>query len=302
MLVLLLAPAAAWCQMPPLHLDQVFAKDLPRSMRVEGAALSAKGSILAWGTGHPPLLLRDTARDWETIPSDSRGIVAMAFGPDGSSVEAVDSVCACILIFDTAGVVRTRLHTRVRFMIESGTRGPSGWYLGGRDRTGNYGLAAVHSDGSVFPLQEFAAHRDSDDEPPVYRLSTDGGDLLAATAVAPFEVTRVAGSQALPVPFVSPVPGAVADSVASEGLWAGMDVIPLDSGYVRTFADLRSDMRLLVLYDRQGELRRVSPVAVPLGMLGASVESHLLLAARTTDKREIVLYRWRWGDEPLTRR
>ena len=61
-----------------------------------------------------------------------------------------------------------------------------------------------------------------------------------------------------------------------------------------TFADPRSDRRLLVTYDVNGSLRRAQEIDVPIGAVYSLPSERRLLLLRRTDTQELVIYEWSW--------
>lgn len=75
---------------------------------------------------------------------------------------------------------------------------------------------------------------------------------------------------------------------------SGLAAVATDSGYLQVLADPRSDRRILVRYSLDGEWRANREIEVPLGFLHSRPDDALLLALRQTDRKEYVVYRWRW--------
>jgi hypothetical protein len=85
------------------------------------------------------------------------------------------------------------------------------------------------------------------------------------------------------------------DSLAG---WIGLGVLPLDTGYVLTVADPRSDERRIVLFDLEGRPVRTTSVRASWGAVAAIPKEHQLLAVRRTNVLELVVYKWRWRHNP----
>ena len=101
-----------------------------------------------------------------------------------------------------------------------------------------------------------------------------------------------------PVQFQLDVPDLPAKHVSErwpfDPLWRSVSIVALDHGFLRTFSDLRSDARMLVLYDGTGKVVRQLPLGVPFGIIESTPGERLLIAARTGERMEVVTYRWRW--------
>jgi hypothetical protein len=70
--------------------------------------------------------------------------------------------------------------------------------------------------------------------------------------------------------------------------------VPVDSFLVRTFSDLRSDRRLLVLYDETGAIIRQTELDAALGLVESQPGHHLLVGLRKLPGTELTFYQWRW--------
>ncbi len=73
-----------------------------------------------------------------------------------------------------------------------------------------------------------------------------------------------------------------------------MPALLLDSGFVQTIADLRSDRRSLLLFGSDGRFIRSTQLDIPMAFVSADPMAHRLIALRDIDERELVEYRWRW--------
>jgi hypothetical protein len=83
------------------------------------------------------------------------------------------------------------------------------------------------------------------------------------------------------------------DSTAASRLIA-LPVVQLDSGFLQLFADPASDLRVLVVYRRDGARQRVSVIDASLGVLTTAPQRRMLVALRESDRSELVVYGWRW--------
>jgi hypothetical protein len=77
--------------------------------------------------------------------------------------------------------------------------------------------------------------------------------------------------------------------------WVALPALPLDKGLIQTLSDLRSDLRLLVVYDTDGSVLRHRQIDVPLGLVASAPARQELLAVRRVNEVEAVLYRWCWS-------
>lgn len=76
-----------------------------------------------------------------------------------------------------------------------------------------------------------------------------------------------------------------------------LSTLRLDGGFLQNLVDLRSDARVLILYDAQGKVRRHTTMDVPMGFVASVPGEHLLLAIRRVGGVELVGYNWRWSEQ-----
>lgn len=78
--------------------------------------------------------------------------------------------------------------------------------------------------------------------------------------------------------------------------WVALPVVPLDRGFLRVSADLRSDRRRVDRWDSAGIHLNTTEVEGAFGFFTSAPEHRLLLGMRMEGRPEVVLYRWTWED------
>lgn len=101
------------------------------------------------------------------------------------------------------------------------------------------------------------------------------------------------------------LPGAVdsvrsppaADRASPPAHWRALALVPLDrGGALQTFADLRSDRRVLVRYDSTGVIVAERELDAPFATLHSIPERRLLLGSRSLGASvELVVHSWDWA-------
>lgn len=78
--------------------------------------------------------------------------------------------------------------------------------------------------------------------------------------------------------------------------WRALALVPLDRGEaLQTFADLRSDRRVMARYDSTGTVVAERELDAPFATLHSIPERRLLVGTRVLGRAvELVYYRWRW--------
>ncbi|HET7631991.1 MAG TPA: hypothetical protein VFK16_06735 [Gemmatimonadaceae bacterium] len=78
--------------------------------------------------------------------------------------------------------------------------------------------------------------------------------------------------------------------------WMASPVLSLGSATLISLADVGSDLRLLIRCDSLGHVVRVTALDVALGLLTSEPEAHELAMLRETDRTDVVVYRYAWGN------
>jgi hypothetical protein len=283
---------AAAQEAPRLRMEEVFARPLPAGFEVTGASVGGSGVLVLWARNQPYLLIDAGGRQEELRTPALLAPVAAALLDGDSVLEVVDARRGSLLRLSRGGEVRAERPLGVSFEMESAARTPGGWVVAGRDTAGAYQVAAVGGDAAPAVLYVRPAGSSLLERPFSAHLSAAGDEVLVTNHEPPFDVVRVSRSGAARPALVS---GSLAEVEAAEGhAWVSLPLLPLDDGFVRTFSDLRSDTRLLVLYDAGGSRTRELRIDVPLGVLATAPERRLLVAARRAGALEVVGYTWRW--------
>ncbi len=76
--------------------------------------------------------------------------------------------------------------------------------------------------------------------------------------------------------------------------WLALSALHLDPGFLQVIADVTSDGRLLVTYDAGGGVLSQRLVAAPFGFVGTASQAPIMVALRTFEESELVVYSWRW--------
>ncbi len=86
----------------------------------------------------------------------------------------------------------------------------------------------------------------------------------------------------------------VSPPLSSTGWWVAMPVLALDSGFLMTISDLRSDSRKLIVLDQGFATTRLRDIVSPLAFAFSDPSTHQLVAVIAGEPATIVTYGWRW--------
>jgi hypothetical protein len=280
-------------EQPKLQMEEVASFSVPDSFAVLGAQMSPSGSIILWASNQPYLLVEDRGSLRPLAHDSLSAPVAAALVENDSVVEVVDAESRALIRITLAGRIVSRQTIASPLAIKQARHSPLGWVLLGQLPDSSLAVTRIASNGwmQLYNNASIASLRS------VHMLPWKEGVILSATS-------NQYGAWAFAPPDAAPIltfenislPDGMDGSEADQGLWVSLPLVQLDRGFLRTISDLRSDRRLLVLYDHAGRVMRQQVLNVPFGVLAAAPDSQVLVAARRGQTLEVVRYRWRWAD------
>lgn len=288
-------------ELPTLALTEQRRWVLPDTATLVGATLSARGAVAAWLRNPGGVFVLDRDGRMQAMPDLRAGDpVGAAFATGDSVVEVVDARSSTVLVAHAGSGSFTGHPYSVPIVVTSAVRAQGGsWFLGGIDGEGFFRVYELQPDrrgsrlyGKVaaIPGNPFASAHAS--------LSIAGDCLLVSFLDHPYSVVALCSNgEVARWPTVTGQPTAPRENGQE---WIALGVWPLDSGYVRTFSDVRSDVRDLVLYSRAGQFVRQTSVATAFAVVGTVPDAQLLLAAHRVDHAYLVLYHWHWAPQTRT--
>jgi len=102
-------------------------------------------------------------------------------------------------------------------------------------------------------------------------------------------------------PIERSVPVEVARSFVRIGpLWRGLPLLPLDGGYMRVVADVRTNTRRVEIWDDDGAHRQTVISHVPFGLVASAPDRKLLVGMRGGSEFRLILMRWDWLSDGRT--
>lgn len=267
---------------PDLVLTEEHATIVPPDFRLTGVFAKGRQVRAIWSRSES--LIR-----WQPSRGDTATVVARDL-PDGIvavSVEGENLHVAMThggLTMSTSGKIVRDFALPVGQHLLDATWIRSGWLLLIQDADSTVKL--LDARGTAIRR----AFADSAGSPVVRRLTKVAPGLVAVAALrAPFVVDLLSTSGDLLQSMAPPI-----EDLDVPDTWISLPFLPLDSAYLQTLSDLKSNRRRIVLYNHRGQVVRVRDIELPLGFVHSDVSSSTLLAVRRTDVTEIVEYRWRW--------
>jgi hypothetical protein len=176
--------------------------------------------------------------------------------------------------------------------------GPKGWSFGSFATPSSYEIAFPDDQGK---LRIASIEVENDSAPEILRrpmMHASSTGIAVNTARIPFSRRLLVADSRYSGEFAGgEAPEELEDSVVYEPEWRALALLSLDRGWIQTLADLRSDRRVIVVFDNSGvEVRRLEMDA-PFGFVASSHDSQEVVALRALGKAELIFYRWTWGAE-----
>lgn len=267
-----------------------------------GGTLSPEGDLVVWD-GRKAILIRMTgvataAGPTTLCPNLLRSPVAAAFHPDTRTIEVVDAQLRSVVRVDDDARCLAQAVLPLDGDVLMGARTAAGWVLAiSSTETGEVQLRALDTHGRERPFA-WPADSASPRNPRIAWLTANGNELVLASMLWPFNwvVADTVGQVLLRGSPIKAGSTAMPELQQNELLdWVGLNVLPLDTGFIQVVSDPRGDRRLLVLFDPDAQVLRRTVVHVPFGLIASAPKNRELIGLRRTDRLELVRYRWHWN-------
>jgi hypothetical protein len=285
------------CGRGALALEAGLVRILPPNFGIQGTIVGSDGTVALWSAGGE--LLHGVAGDSivSTGFSERMAIAGLAFGPTPGSWRVADAWTGRELLFDGDG---SRLGDRPLVLsrgqlLEQGIWREEGWLLALRDAVTRRFVVVRETAGRAVPLFQ-GEIADSEGGISRFRMTALPEHVLLTEVRSPFRVIRVALATGQADTLLTPPLPILPDSLH---LWRAQPALALDCGTLLSVASLAGDQRLLVRWDAADRLAKVTPHAVPFGLVARLPGERALLAARRAGGLELVTYRWRWSPDSL---
>ncbi len=274
---------------PELILTQHRSFQLASGENVLGAVPLGRDAVVYWGSNAIGLVAVSGSHTDVLCRHGNLGIVGGGVAADG--VVLFDSIDASVFLVSSSGKCR-KLRSLPAETLTAGVTTDSGWLIIDRLRNGKPRLV-FYRNGREQPVSRdlpgFAL--DSTQLSWLY-LSRSPNGAFIGTRQAPFSWASLSPEgNAISVSYTQEKPS-VPGVVEYMPFWYSLPVLDLDQGYLQVLADLRSDRRRFVIFDKAGMILRMRDVVAPMGIF--SRHGQELLGMRMLNAPEIVEYRWRW--------
>ena len=278
-----------------LRLEELWATQLPATFDPTGAQILSDSSMLTWSRSTGAVLI--------VRPGGREPVCA---GQVRAPIAAQEVNTGEIRILDASGpavVTGTPNHRCSReplpvdLEVFAGTLGESWLALGGLTSDGApVTVVVVGPTGDQWMVASDGSRGDPRDGRSSHLTAADP-QLLLTSMHWPFaweaREVRTGSLVARGSPLSGSVAGRRMDSVHITG-WVSLSTLRLDHVFLQTLVDPTSDSRLILTYGLDGELWRWRDITAPIAFISADSGQHLVLAVRTSDTAELVVYRWRW--------
>ena len=273
---------------PKFSLDIMRLVSIPDSLSIAGATIDDSGRAVAWFNEKSVILVAPSNGISRVFPVDNEIRPVGAVGVNEAMLEVYDGKSNSVFEMDLEG----RLRTLTKFSLPTeavyATRTQSGAWLVHTFSDSVAELVQATSNGVLRVYREAAIGQDipfhavrrgmdilltfRDPRRGVWRLDSTG-KVLSRTSLRTNEATQ-----------------------HDSAVWVSLSTVNINESIVSTVADIRSESRRLIVLDSAFVVRRVTRVTGLMSLLASAPSAPLLLAIRSINGPELVIYRVRWHD------
>jgi hypothetical protein len=264
---------------------------LPSGFRAAGLAIAAHGHVIVWADSGGRLVLIDSsgAARLHGLPAEGRVIGARWVG--NTELEVVTTTQLLSLRSDGT-VTATRALELPEGIAEAIAAVPceAVWCIGGADVDRSYWISVPGRGGPQRLLgvmnYEYAAR------PRALQLAVRWPWLYVTSARPPYSVVRVNALDGKRRALVPRYPEELTDATGGQPPeYRALRLVPFDGGFLQTWADLRSDTRVLVVLNDSLATVATRRIEAPLAFVAAGPDGQVVAAIRSLGAQELVLYR-----------
>lgn len=290
-----------------LNLTLTSVDSLPDGFEAAGASYSPTGALLVWSSRSPLLLYSNSSTRMTRMefPSNQAPI---AVGFENDTVIDILASSMGRVLRTTVSEPRTFVEYQLQLpedslLVTTAVRMRGAWCVATQNRSGVLAIYSVLDAGGSTKLASFHRSGYSKQLPDSLaqlgvHLSEAAGGCIVSMWWAPFESFWYTVDGVLVEELRPP-----ADSLNGTGPSGGqtpaliaLPLLPVDSGFIQTISDLRSDDRILLLYPPQRERIRRIVLHSPIGFFATYSPTRTILGMRATDAKQLLIYHWSWGE------
>lgn len=280
---------------PMLSLTERARIPLTRQAPLSGAAISADGRVAFWSAvGRRVTEVTRAGQQLELCKDDD--LIPVAGTYESGALHIVDARTRRVIVASRASHCAALSDIPLRTISHGVLIAPGRWLLVGLGTSGVAGYYTIDMAEHSARLVEIGTPASRKEQ-----LQTAVPGYLLTEMHWPYRWTErdtLTGLTRKGVPFLSDtLLRSGSDSVSASALLS-MPTLLVGRRVIQQLSDPRSDIRVLVSYDESGTRMRVATVNAPIGFLASSTERQELVAMRTSDRSELVVYGWHWSEPP----
>lgn len=285
---LLPIPGDLAAQLPELKLYETGRWAVPDDFVIAGATGGPDGMMSVW-SDERVLVLDSTLAVVSSIQVPAT-TGSYWVGVRSRGIELLSSESSEIRTLDYSGAALGTVSLDLPGPVRHATHSDGSWYV----------VAGLHPDSTENVILEIRPDRSIERiaRTHVQGLLSVGSDrVFLARTSRPHGTEIVAGEDAGHV--LRPKEGLIDSlTIATRGRspdnWVALPMLDVGRAFVQSFADLSSDWRVVVVYDRDGSPARSQIYRVPIGLVASDGDRETLLSVLRLNRPEIVRYRWGW--------
>lgn len=280
---------------PMLALTERTRIPLTRQAPISGAAISAGGRVAFWSAaGRRVTEVTRAGQQFELCKHDD--LIPVAGTYESGALHIVDARTRRVIVASRASHCSVLVDIPLRTISHGVLIAPGRWLLAGLGTSGVAGYYAIDTADRNIRLVEIGTAASRKEQ-----LQSAAPGYVLTEMHWPYRWTErdsLTGLTRKGVPFSSDtLLRSGSDSVSASALLS-MPTLIVGRRVIQQLSDPRSDIRVLVTYDERGTRIHIATVNAPIGFLASSTERQELVAMRTSDRSELVIYGWHWSEPP----
>jgi hypothetical protein len=272
--------------MQSIELREFQAYSVAGDAAISGISLAPDSTVLIWSARPAHIrVIRGNARRILRLNIEAQDPIAVKLYGD-SIVQLFDAAGTKVTTLDATGKPLSAMPLSLKARAVAARFGDSSLYILAQSQTTTPELWRVLDHSAPMRLA-LPASLDSVSAERIV-LSTVDDDVVLAMLHSRHLGWRITPGGNVAVGFHSP--HHILDTLPGfdDGNWVGLRIVAVPDGYLRTFADLESDRRLIVYYTPAGRAARTTSLSVPWAIVDG--RQSLIAAVRRLNELEVVLY------------
>lgn len=285
------SPMKEESHVPTIRMTEALAVPIPEAFPVSNAWTQGNGEVYLLSSTRPHVIAYRNSRLENLGQHYLLRPIGIAAGRLPGSVAVVDGDRRTIVTMQEGRIVFEEAWD-LPARAEAAVRTSAAWFIMGRDSLDDFVLFKLDPDRGGLPIYRVGRRAQKGRTALLPHLGKAGANVIVTSPEPPFRTVVVSPEGGLLRRFESIAASHFGADSGERQQWVAVATVQIADVYVQTLADLRSDRRELLVFDKDGRFVRRSTIHVPIGLGSTEAEGNFLLGVRRIPMQEVVLYRW----------